>query len=173
MSKKSMAVYDFVYFIVRVFFVIMMLVSIYYVTRLYESKELDTAEIEAGLFMNYLLYSPNGLSYRDTYISRIYPGTIDPKNLNSTRLEKAADFGQPNNMVAANITLFDIEKKNVIAQALYNEKGYGDWFPIAFTTFFGRGSVLKAENETYVIYVDENNNTKSGVLKTEILVPRT
>jgi len=171
-SKKAMSAYDMIYWIVRILFAVMLLVSLYFIARIYEQKELDTADIEAGLFKNYLLYSPNGLSYRDAYTNRIYTGILDVKNFNSERLESAADFGTQNNMVAANITLFDMQN-NIVAKTYYNKQKYLDWLPLSYSTFFGRGTVLKADNRTFVIYLDEFGNEKPGILLTEIVVPRT
>jgi hypothetical protein len=152
---------------------VLLLVSVYFVARVYESKVLDTSETEAALFKNYLLYSPGALSYRDLYTYRIYPGVVDINNLNYQTLESAADFGDSNDMVAANITLFNANRTTVIAQTYYNRERYLDWLPLTHRTFLGAGTVFKADNSTYVVYIDENGTRKSGILKTEILVPRT
>lgn len=172
MNNKAMSTQEMVYWIVRILFAVMMLVSIFFIARIYESKVIDTAEIEAGLFKNYLLYSPEGLSYRNPSDGRLYPGIIDVKNLNTERLESAADFGTPNDMAAALITLYN-SSNDYVSSAYYNRQRYDDWKPLTYKTFLGAGAVLMAINETYVIFVDENGNKMPGTLRTIVMVPRT
>lgn len=169
MNKKAMSIGDFFYWIGRMLFVILILVSIVYVGLIYQSKAIESYDIEAKLFKHYLIYNPNGLSYWDDSTGRLYPGIVDLKNFNSERLEAAADFGT-DRMVAANITLYDISKTTVIAQTYYNYPSFIRWKPISYGK--GAGSVYKDEGELYVIYVNESSR-KAGILKTEVLVPRT
>ncbi len=171
-SKKAMGAYDMIYWIARILFVVMMLVSIYFVARIYESQQSDTADIEASVFKDYLLYNPNALSYSDPYTGRTYPGIVDLQNFDPEILESAANFSGGKEMIAANITLLDFED-NIVKQAYYNRERYLDWLPLSHETFLGRGTVLKADNRTYVLYVDEEGNREQGMLLTEILVPRT
>ncbi len=171
-GKKAISTTDFFLWIGKLLLLVMLLISIYFIARIYEQKEIDTAEIEAGIFRNYILYSPHAISYRDVYSDRIFPGTVDVANLNSDLLESAANFGKTNDMIAAIITLSDSQKKTV-KQVYYNEKRYNDWLPMAQSTFLGRGAILKADKESYVLYVDSDGKTKPGILKTEVLVPRT
>lgn len=176
-GKKAMSVGDFMYWVVRIMFLLLILTSIYFLTRIYEQREIDTADIEAGIFKHYLIYSPNALSYRDPYIDRVYPGIVEVANFNSARLEGAANFSKAFDMVAANISLYDLNGTFVV-QAYYNQRRFIDWLPLTHPSFMAvdiglnRGTVLRAVNETYVIYVNQDGSRGKGMLKTDIMVPR-
>ena len=179
MNKRAMETTEMVYWIARILFCLMMLISVFFIARIYESKVIDTAEVEAATFRNYVLYSPNGLSYTDPETGRLQPGIVDVRNFNETRLEAAADFGRPNDMVAAWFILHSASGPSVKG-AFYNQQRYNDWKPLSEITtfagirrFFGAGTVYQEHNETYVVYVDENGNKLPGILETIILVPRT
>jgi len=173
-GKKAMNAYDMVYWVARILFAILLLVTIFFLARFYEQSQLQTAGIEAGVFRNYLLYSPSGISYHDIYTNRVYPGVIDINKINSQQMEDAASFGSQNNAIAAKITLMDTSKEssnNLVKSAYYNKQQYDNWLPLSGAGFSGVGTVMKADNSSYVLYVDDNGDTHPGILLTEILVP--
>ncbi len=188
-QKKALSAYDMIYWIARILFVTFMLITIYFVANIYESQALDTSRVEAQLFEHYLFYSPNSLSYTDPYTGRIYPGVLDVRNFDEEILNEAANFGETNNMVAANITLKssrrititgDMTKQEVVASVIYNKKKYERWMqlvpsPMPGTGILakGPGTVLSHETRRYVIYLDEEGNRKYGEVETTILVPKT
>ena len=174
-GRKAMTGGEMLLWAARFFLFILLLFSVVFLVRIYQQKEIDTSEIEAELFKNYLLYSPNALSYTDPYVNRVYLGVVDLKNFNSKHLESAADFGSPNSMVAANmsIALISAGKYTRVAQAYYNEEKFFDWLPLAHPAFKGRGTVYSDFDIKNVNYVDENGTITQGRLVIEILVPRT
>ena len=174
MKGKKASVGDLTYWVARWLFIILMLVSIWYVARTYHSQILMTHEEEAHLFKNHLLYNPNALSARDENADRVVPSIFDIDNFNSERLDKSAVFGPVNDMVAANVSLEDFKTKSSIAQAYYNKRQFYNWLPLSQEGFLGIGSVYADESYTFVSYVDEKTGqTKPALLRTHILVPRT
>lgn len=194
-AKKALGAYDMIYWIARILFAVLMLVTLYAVASIYESKVLDTAETEAKLFKHYLLYSPNGLSYTDPYTGRLYPGVLSLDNFNTERLESAASFGKVNNMVAAKVQLLgDCEydeftlsakcNRNITDEVYYNEQKYRSWIPLIIWDLSATsstqdfrfkgiaGTVWYESSRLYVTYIDSNNYQRSGVLLIEVLVPK-
>ena len=171
LNKKAMNSYDIVYWSVRILFVLIMLFFFYFLASVYENTILDTTHQEAQIFVRYMLYNPNALSYVDD-IGRSYPGIVVVSNFNSERLEKAMSFGTENNIIAAIITLYNASNNVVIASTYYNKDKYDSWLPLSSPTFTGAGKVNKTEEKRYVIY-DNNNQRNPGFIQFEILVPRT
>ena len=188
-KRKALSTYDMIYWMARILFVTFMLITIYFVANIYESQALDTSKVEAQLFEHYLFYSPNSISYSDPYTGRIYPGVLDIKNFDEERLNKAANFGEINNMVAANITLRsasqinlagDLEKPEIVASVVYNQEKYERWIQLVPIPQFGTGVLIKGPGtvfshsaKRYVVYFDEEGNQKYGEVETKILVPKT
>jgi len=174
-AKKALGAYDMIYWIARILFAVFMLITLYTVATIYESKILDTAEIEAKLFKHYILYSPNGLSYTDPNTGRLYPGVVSLDNFNSERLESAASFGEINNMIAAKITLYGPKGGPPINEVYYNKDRYDAWFPLTYSpkVFKVVGTVHSQFSYAYVAWLDSNGYKREGSLRFEILVPRT
>ena len=98
---------------------------------------------------------------------------VDLSKLNAKQIEESMSFGVAEEMIAANITLLDNSKANVVSYAYYNQEKYENWLPLAAPTFLGVGTVNRIEETRYVLYMDAGREITPGFIKFEVLVPRT
>lgn len=156
--------------IIRVFFLIVVIFAILILIRMYIVFSVDTFDAETEIIYNRFLYSVNGISYYDYKINRLYPGIIDVKRLDSSILNKSADFGEDPH-IGAMFVLKNI-RKEVKKTVFYNKVLYEEkirLFRGGMTE--GPGGARAVKKENYVLYRDNDGSTKQGFLEVEIVIP--
>ncbi len=151
----------------RLLFLIIVLFSVVFLIRQFVVNNLNVQDVQAEVFIDRVLYSPNGIIYYDNSVQRAVPGIIDPLKLNSDSLNSLADY-KNSNFIAANITLYD-DKNNVVSSAAYNKESYLNWNPIALSRLQGAGGVKRTTKTILVNYID--TKLHQGYLRFEVLMP--
>jgi len=130
---------------------------------------IDTKEIEMDMFLNRLLYSPDGISYTDSDTGRTYLGIIDPSKIDKDKLEKAISFSS-DRYISAKISLY--YKGSLVKEAKYQEDWFDKLSPIAKSGIGGKGGVDYSK-EGFILEYYDTSGFKEGVLTIEIVRPRT
>jgi hypothetical protein len=135
----------------------------------------DVDGVEAEIFAQGLINSPNGTSYKDAATNRVYPGVIDFEKYNSGKLEEQlmkAFYFEENNYIAAEIHLLDKEKKpyNNVGKKYYNKEKFNRWYQMGKTGFTGAGAA-KVYEKIYPIQIINQDKMEYGLLKIIIAIP--
>ena len=176
-DKKARTVSDhMILWIPKFIYLVIAFLSVVFLLRLLIVINIDSAEANARILNNRLLYSPNAISYLDLDINRGYPGIIDIgkyRNLENIPINeidsKIITYGGENKLMASKLVLKDIEtsKEETI---FYNKENYEFWEPrILSTVEGGSGSVKSFEEQRYVV-IKDNDNLKKGILRINTIV---
>jgi len=158
MNKKGFLGFDIPYFIPKIFFLVIVVLSIVFIVRGFVVTQIDTRSAEGHILINRMIYSPNGIIYYDTSIDRYYPGIIDLNNFNTERLEKtisASDY------IGAKLTLLNKNKT-----VFYNEAIYNKYF---FQTTVKEGGAKEISTKLYIL-IRENEKLSSDILNVSVVV---
>jgi len=164
-----------VLWIPKFIYLIIAFLSVIFLLRILVVTQIDSAEAEARILINRLIYSPNDISYLDADTNRNYPGIIDYKkfisleNFPNELDTKTISYGQYTNLIAAKLILKNSES-NKEDVAFYNKENYEFWEPrILSTVKGGTGSVKSFAEQKYVL-IKEQNKLSSGLLKIQVIV---
>ncbi len=168
MDKKAQESFSILLIIPRMIFLIIVMFSIYFLIRAYVVSKLDVQDVQVDVFINKVLYSPNGISYYDRDLKRSIPGLINPSSITDDNLNKLADYDD-SSFISAKIQLIDNDSKE-ITSALYNGETYSRWLPVATTGVPGPGGYKQTIKSVYVNFLDQNK-IREGTLKFDVLIP--
>ena len=166
-SKKAQVSSLMTITIPRLLFLVIVLFSVVFLIRQFVVSNLNVQDVQAEVFIDRVLYSPNGILYFDSGPQRAVPGLIDQSRLKTEVLDSLMDY-KNNNFIAANITLFDT-KNNIVSSAAYNKESYLNWNPIALSRLQGSGGVKRTTKTILVNYMD--SGLHQGYLRFEVLMP--
>ncbi len=167
MDKKGLIVFNMLTWIIKIFFYVMVVGTIFLIVNSYFSFKLDTKDAEAAIFTQRLIYSPNGLSYYDPLSNRLYPGIIDLSKIQDTStINKSIFYGEESRHIGAKIIVEQGSKKTI---GIYNPNVYKR---IVERGFLGRGGVDVMHENIYVLTTSNLHNLTPGNLKLEIVIPR-
>ena len=144
-------------FLIAVLFAFVILVKTLIVTHV------DVRGIDASIFAERLLFSPNGISYFDGSIERVYPGIIDLEEFRQInddpdfKLDRIlVNYGSDNPIMAAKLTLAQAGGGSIVKY--YNKIWYDRWKqkvlpsvregPASIGSFDKRRNVLIKEGDT-------------------------
>lgn len=164
--NKAQVSFTILQTIPRLIFLIIVLFSVIYLVRGYVADNLNVQKVQSEVFINRIIYSPNGISYYDKELETAIPGTIDPSLITDANLDNLMDY-KDGSFIAGKITLFDVQSKQ-IASAIYNEKTYSRWKPLVGQV--GIGGISEFKRSVLVTFVDKDK-LKEGILKFEVLMP--
>lgn len=164
--KKAMISFEMIYWIARVIFLAIVILSVVFLTRMYITGNTETDELEKIMIVNHFLYSPS-LLYYDEFTGRAMPGIIDINKLDNNLLDSSFDFGDQFKMAAASIKISDIQNKPV-KEAFYKKDDYDYFFPIVGK---GAGSASKYEFKGYTLYYSDGKIIQ-GMINITVLIPR-
>lgn len=167
-NRKGLISFEMIYWIARVMFLIIVIVSIIFLVRMYIKGHTDTESVEMTMMINHFLYSPDSIMYYDEIAGRPMPGIIDIDKLNELTLDRAFYFGEKNTMAAAKIELYDI-KNSLVKEAMYNKIYYERWIPLAGKS--GAGAVAEKDFETLVVY-KSGKTFNNGIMRIKVLIPK-
>jgi len=166
MNKKATYV-KFMHLVIWAIFLVFVLLVIVIFTAGFIKKEMDIRDAEARIFVNRILYSPNGISHFDEDLGKSCPGTVDLRKINSSFVDSAA-YIEDNQILAAKITVETVEGY-IMGEAIYNEAWYYRWEPLAGKR--GSGASSEIIERRYVIVYDGDELRGHGMLKIRVLVP--
>jgi hypothetical protein len=151
--------------IIRIVYTIIVLFFVFGLIRGMLVTKLDTQEAEMEIFLQRLLYSPNGISYYDQELKRFYPGVIDVSTFEQKKFEEEVEpsifYGDDNRLVGAKLTLYyrDASSANGRKKIVDKEVRYNKHF----------------FDEKEILYLSGKGFTqgKGGITGKELIVPVT
>lgn len=157
--------------IVYIIFLAAVVISLVFLVRHTVSLMVDSSRTEAESYMTYILYSKEGISYYDSIIDRVYPGTVDINKFSSAHLESSLSFHDlkaNKEIPAGSFELINLETGKS-RKIFWNEV----WFLRldVKSGLLGTGSPNKVSKKFPVI-IKENGNEFPGLLYAEVIVPR-
>lgn len=165
-------IFVFYRMVVLLFVTLMLWVFVSYFVKI----NIDIDKVEAEVFMQGLINSPNGLSYVNPVTNRLYPGVIDFSNYNSGKIQdqlNQAFYFTENNYIAAQIHLLDLNGNpySSIEPKYYNEKEkFRMWYGLGNAGFSGQGSA-KVFEKVYPVIILNNQKKENGLLKIIVAIP--
>ena len=175
-KKRGQISEHLILWIPKFIFLIIAFLSVIFLLRMLIVNNIDASEAEARILANRIFYSPNVISYSDADTGRAYPGIVDfekyKKLQNSDVNEidaKTITYGQGNQLIAAKLTLQNIET-NTQDTIFYNKENYEFWEPrILSTVVGGSGSVNSIIEQRYVL-IKNGDKMEKGKLKMQVIV---
>ena len=171
-NKKANTTFEVVFWIPRIIFLVVLMFAIMILIRSFVTTIVESSELEANLFANRVLYSPNGISYADSDTHRIYPGIIDSAQLKSKidgkLLDKSINYGKKNLEIGAKFSLSYAGDK---VDFFYNEDFFKEQFKIADSGFTKGPGGAKAYTKKYNVRVLKDNGIYNGLITMNIVIP--
>jgi|SRR3989338_2154785 len=156
-KKRGVISGEVVFMIPKLIFLTAVLFAVVILVKLFIITTTDIRRVESDILISRLLYSPNGLSYFDNELKRVYPAVIDLnkfKQLSAgspNQLDNgAAAYGSDNPIIAAKITLKQEGSKDI--DVFYNKDRFDKWEPRTLSSVEGgAGSVQSFKEQRYVL----------------------
>jgi len=165
MKKKGQA-YEMLIWIPRLIYLVIVIITISGIISAYIVTTVNVRDAESHILMHRLQFAPEGISYYDEEIGRVYTGILDDTKLADTYLESILDV--PELQIAARFKKLDLVDETE-KSAYINQITYDRWAPLAVVASISReatGSGLKIPYpESRYIY-----STESGPAKLETVV---
>lgn len=171
MNKKASA-FDTVVDLLRILCVIVVFLSVWFITNTFLKQSISTYEVESKLLTNRIFLSKE-LNYFDDDTKRLYVGVIDFKKFLSDDFEKnilnSIYYGDPNSRASTKITLVDTESDTMYFR-YYNRELYGEKKVLVEAELTGKGSASRLGTDFYVLIMD-NGKIRHGVLNIDTILP--
>lgn len=177
-KKGDVAFRSVMFAFVKFIIVILVLVTLMTFIWKFVYFEADTTELEAELFVNQLMRSPQGPSYFDPQTERLYPFVVDLSFFREeNHLKKAFNFSD--DFISAKISLYDSEGRPAIdgehiEPVFFNKDKYNVWDDIANLNLKGQtgpGDIADFSNKYYVT-IRDNDKTYAGFIKISVLMTK-
>jgi hypothetical protein len=169
-NKKAQISFNVLQFILRLFFLIVVTITIIIVVNSYLKTTFDVTTLETGITYNRIMFA-NDLIYYDSLSSRHYPGIITQNSLSSKEIFKSSmDYG-PKKHIAARL---DLGFENELITAYLNpgvQQGYDEWIVLAKTKIPGFGGATeKIFFVPNIIFISKDNEKKFGILNVSVVM---
>ena len=182
-NKRSVICGEMIMVIPQLIFLIAVLFAFVILVKTLIITTVDVREIDASILVERMLFSPNGISYHDDSINRVYPGIINLEKFKEISMKTNKDFilgGDvtsildtdvisygPDNppIIAAELILIQEGREDIIA--FYNKKWYDRWAPKTLGVP-GPASIKEFVKERNVL-IKEGNTLSPGTLTFVIL----
>jgi hypothetical protein len=168
MNKKAQESLDFLMFVPRFIFLIVVAFSIIFVIRHYVVQNLNVQGVQAEVLENRILYSPNGILYFDENLNREVPGEIDLKKVTNERLDQLINYTDKE-LISAEVKIQDISGKQIVS-AKYNMQTHDRWATIEGLAVQGAGGVKKFTKLQFIQYYSENK-LNPGFINFTVFLP--
>ena len=165
MNKKAISE-NVMLWIPRMFFLAIVVITIIFLTRFIVAIYLETADAQASVYINKILYDKDGIIR--VYNDRAYPGVIDMSKFLDARLDRTMKFKQGEEGPCAMLTLKNIET-GAEKTIFWNRRWYERLRPRA--AFRGIGSPFSKE-EKILVSIYEDGRYTPAVLSIDMVVPR-
>ena len=165
MNKKAISE-NVMLWIPRMFFLAIVVITIIFLTRFIVAIYIQTADAQAGVYINKIMYDKNGIIR--AYNDRSYPGVIDMAKFSGARLDKTMKFEKGEEGPCAKLTLKNIET-GTEKTIFWNRQWYERLRPRA--AFRGIGAPFSKE-EKVLVSIYENGRYTPAVLSIDMVVPR-
>ncbi|MFC1723421.1 hypothetical protein ACFL0V_04750 [Nanoarchaeota archaeon] len=187
-NKKAIMAFNALAMIPRIIFLVIALLACVIIIRLMLNVHFNTADIQAELLIQGLLYGPGGITYYDPLTGRIYPEIIDIHQLNDSKLNMGFNYPE-NTLIGARIfvayeKLSNVRSKlgklsempaytqnQILAEAYYNKETYENLRPLAENRIRGLGRVHKDTTEMPTLFRGKDGLLYSAFVYITILQP--
>lgn len=166
-NKRAQVGYTAVKLIMWFIFLIVILICITFFVKRYSQVSVDTKGVESYLFYQQIFYTDNGITYKDVFTGRNYPGIIDLSRFNEISLNKALSYGNENDIIAANLTIVTNDN-SFTGTVIYNREWYNRWKHL--TDKPGTGGATKLSRKGYVL-LKKDSWLLPAILEIEVLYP--
>ncbi len=157
--------------IVYIIFLAFVTISLVFLLRHTIFLFADTSRTEADTYLNFILYSREGLSYYDPDIDRVYPGVIDRARFVPGTIESGLSFQgvrADKELPAAKFELYNL-RTGAVQQLYWNEQWFLRLEPKS--GLFGTGSPNQV-TKSFPIIIKNDTVEDPGLLAVEVIVPR-
>ena len=175
-KKRGVISEHLILWIPKFIYLIIAFLSVIFLLRLVILTDIDASEAEARILTNRMFYSPNAISYYDPDIGRSYSGIIDfekykrQQNTDINEIDtKAITYGQSNKLIAAKLTLENIETGGQDT-IFYNKENYEFWEPRLLSTVVGGSGSVKSITEQRYVLIKNAGRIDKGILKMQVIV---
>jgi hypothetical protein len=151
---------------------LIVLAAIYALLAFVSNPKIDTADVQAQVFMYRVLYSPGSISFESQDFNSPNPVVIDDSKFNSQTLDALMKYGY-DRQVSARLTIYLVDEGRRASQirvAYYNE----DWFKrleqLASAPIQGSGSA-KIFTKSLPVVLRQEGVDSSAFLKMEVVIP--
>lgn len=180
--KKGLIYNTFIMLFFRCAIVFLIAIAMLIMVKSSIVRKVDTTNLEAELFVQALMDTPEVTSYTDTTIQRQYKGKILLENFRqTTRIEtllnerfSSGEF----HIIAAELKLTTLQgepfpsPQDSLPPIYYAREWYERWYVLAGSLLPGVGGVDKFKRKKLVAVEDENGNMHNAILEMTVLVPR-
>ena len=168
-AEEEMITFSVGNWIPKIFSTIFVLAVVIMFVHFYSKISINTFDSESEIFINRLLYSPDGISYQDPLSGRLYPGMIDISRFSNSTipiLQKSIDFGADKH-IGASIKIKDFAGV-AVAYGTYNPDTYRRTAEVGPAG--PAGADLK-QKQMYVL-INDNGRIYPGMLDVSVVVER-
>ena len=174
MNKQAIITFEMLMWIPRIIFLVFVMFAVIILIRSFIVEKVDVAELEANIFANRLLYSPNSISFTDHDTGRVYPGIIDSNKFKAgiaeQQLAKSIYYGNSNRVVGAKIALknMDNSEENVV---FYNKEFYDEKKILVDSRLTeGPGGARSYMKKLNVLNLDQEGSLHKAVMNIDIIM---
>jgi hypothetical protein len=168
--KMGIMSFNFVSWILRLFFLGVMIFACGLLIRMFMMERLDANDVKAEIFIGGLMYSKGGVGYYDPLTGRHYPEIIDLSQMDSAELDMSLYY-PGNNLITAKVVVFSKDDAP-LKYYYYNKEWWDNWAPILKRALPGPGGVTYYQKKLPVIYIDESGEKKMGYVRYEVVQPK-
>ena len=169
-KKRGEVSSEVLYFIPKIIFLTAVLFAVVILVKKFIIITTDIRPVESNILVRRLLYPNDGLSYFDSQLNRVYPGTIDLERFrllsqsNPNELDNSAiNYGDSNAIISAKITLRQQGKDDITVY--YNKDRFDKWEPRVLPGVKGGAGSVKTFREQQYVLIKENEKISTGILE--------
>ncbi|MBI4452423.1 hypothetical protein HY637_03265 [Candidatus Woesearchaeota archaeon] len=169
-KKRGEVSSEVLYFIPKIIFLIAVLFAVVILVKKFIIITTDIRPVESHILVRRLLYSKEGISYFDSQLNRVYPGTIDLERFkmlsrsNPNELDMSIiNYGEDNPIISAKMTLKQQGKEDIIAY--YNKDRFDKWEPRILPGVKGGAGSVRAFKEKQYVMIKDSNKLSNGTLE--------
>ena len=169
-KKRGEVSSEVLYFIPKIIFLTAVLFAVVILVKKFVIITTDIRPVESNILVRRLLYPKDGMSYFDSQLSRVYPGTIDLEKFrvlsqsNPNELDHSAiSYGDSNAIISAKLTLKQQGREDITAY--YNKDRFDKWEPRVLPGVIGGAGSVKVFKEKQYVLIKENEKISTGILE--------
>ena len=171
MNKKATISFNQMYYVVRLFFLMIIVFFIFNTINSHLQTEIDIFDVESSLIMQRFFFDSNSFSYIDEDTGRQYVGIVDKEKFTKEHYDKFLSKGvysdSKNPHISGKLTLKEVSGEET--SIVYNQEQYDMWRPLAKSNAKGIGGARINAKQFYVLIKDDE--LEQGILEIEIIIP--
>jgi len=170
MDKKATISYNQMYYVVRLFFLMIIVFFIFNTINSHLQTEIDIFDVESSLIMQRFFFDSNSFSYVDEDTGRQYTGIVDKKKFTKEYYDEFLSKGiysdSKNPHISGKLTLKGISDEE--PSIIYNQEQYDVWKPLAKSKGIGGARI---NTKQFYVLIKDDDKLEKGTLEIEIIIP--